>query len=153
MTERTLIIIKPDAVQRHLVGQIISRLERKGFKLVAAKFMWVSKSTARQLYGVHKDKPFFKDLTEYLCSAPVMITVWEAREVIATARKMIGRTFGYEARPGTIRGDFSCSRGYNLVHGSDSPASAEFEIGLFFKPEELVNYDLTDQHWLYGDNG
>jgi len=78
--------------------------------------------------------------------------VWEAREVIATARKMIGRTFGYEARPGTIRGDFSCSRGYNLVHGSDSPASAEFEIGLFFKPEELVNYDLTDQHWLYGNN-
>ena len=152
MTERTLIIIKPDAVQRHLVGQIISRLERKGFKLVAAKFMRVSKSTARQLYGVHKDKPFFKELTEYLCSAPVMITVWEAREVIATARKMIGRTFGYEARPGTIRGDFGCSRGYNLVHGSDSPASAEFEIGLFFKPEDLVNYDLADQHWLYGKN-
>ncbi len=152
MTERTLIIIKPDAVQRHLVGQIISRLERKGFKLVATKFMRVSKSAARQLYGVHKDKPFFKELTDYLCSAPVMITVWEAHEVIATARKMIGRTFGYEARPGTIRGDFSCSRGHNLVHGSDSPASAEFEIGLFFKPEELVDYDLTDQHWLYGQN-
>jgi nucleoside-diphosphate kinase len=152
MTERTLIIIKPDAVQRHLVGQIISRLERKGFKLVATKFMRVSKSMARQLYGVHKDKPFFKELTEYLCSAPVVITVWEAREIIATARKMIGRTFGYEARPGTIRGDFGCSRQHNLVHGSDSPASAEFEIGLFFKPEELVNYDLADQHWLYGGN-
>ena len=152
MTERTLIIIKPDAVQRHLVGQIISRFERKGFKLVATKFMRVSKSVARQLYGVHKDKPFFKELTEYLCSAPVMITVWEAREVIATARKMIGRTFGYEARPGTIRGDFGCSQQHNLVHGSDSPASAEFEIGLFFKPEELTSYDLTDQHWLYGSN-
>ncbi len=152
MTERTLIIIKPDAVQRHLVGQIISRFERKGFKLVATKFMRVSKSAARQLYGVHKDKPFFKELTDYLCSAPVMITVWEAHEVIATARKMIGRTFGYEARPGTIRGDFSCSRGHNLVHGSDSPASAEFEIGLFFKPEDLTSYDLTDQYWLYGQN-
>jgi len=152
MAERTLIIIKPDAVQRHLAGEIISRLERKGFKLIAAKFMLVNKQLARRLYDVHKDKSFFGELVEFITSGPVMVMVWEADEIIATARKMIGRTFGYEARPGTIRGDFGCSQRYNLVHGSDSPASAEFEINLFFNPQELTNYDLTDQHWLWGQN-
>jgi nucleoside-diphosphate kinase len=150
MAERTLIIIKPDAVQRHLAGEIISRLERKGFKLIAAKFVSVSKALACQLYGVHKDKPFFNDLVDFITSAPVMVMVWEADEIIATARKMMGRTFGCEAEPGTIRGDFGCSKRYNLVHGSDSAASAEFEIALFFTPAELTSYDLSDQHWLYG---
>lgn len=152
MAERTLIIIKPDAVQRHLAGEIISRLERKGFKLIAAKFMHISKALARRLYDVHKDKSFFRELVDFITSAPVMVMVFEADEIIATARKMIGRTFGCEADPGTIRGDFGCSQRYNLVHGSDSPASAEFEIALFFKPEDLTNYDLTDQHWLYGQS-
>jgi nucleoside-diphosphate kinase len=152
MAEQTLIIIKPDAVQRHLAGEIISRFERKGFKLVAAKFMRIGKPLARQLYGVHKDKPFFKGLTDFLSSAPVIVSVWEADEIIATARKMIGRTFGYDARPGTIRGDFGCSQQHNLVHGSDSLASAEFEIGLFFTPEELISYDLADRYWLYGQD-
>ncbi|MHC5061141.1 MAG: nucleoside-diphosphate kinase [Planctomycetota bacterium] len=150
MAERTLIIVKPDAVQRHLAGEIISRFERKGFKLVGAKFISVNKTLARQLYGVHKDKPFFGELVDFITSGPVMATVFEADEVIATARKMIGRTFGYEARPGSIRGDFGCSQRYNLVHASDSPASAEFEIGLFFTSAELINYDLPDQKWLYG---
>lgn len=150
MAERTLIIIKPDAVQRHLTGEIIARLERKGFKLIAAKFMHISKALARRLYDVHKDKSFFEELADFITSAPVMVMVWEADEIIATARKMLGRTFGYEAEPGTIRGDFGCSRTFNLVHGSDSPASAEFEINLFFTPAELTSYDLTDQHWLYG---
>ena len=150
MAERTLIIIKPDAVQRHLAGEIISRLERKGFKLIAAKFMHVSKQLARRLYDVHKDKSFFGELVDFITSGPVMAMVWEADEIIATARKMIGRTFGYEARPGTIRGDFGCSQRYNLVHASDSAASAEFEIALFFTPQELTNYDLPDQHWLWG---
>jgi nucleoside-diphosphate kinase len=152
MAQRTLIIIKPDGVQRHVIGQIISRFERKGFKLVAAKFTQVTESMARQFYAVHKDKPFFEGLARYLASAPILAMVWEADGVIQMARKMLGATFGYEAQPGTIRGDFSCSRGYNLVHGSDSPESVEFEIPLFFTPEEIVNYDLTDEKWLYGRN-
>ncbi|HIJ67755.1 MAG TPA: nucleoside-diphosphate kinase [Planctomycetes bacterium] len=150
MAERTLIIIKPDAVQRHLAGEIISRLERKGAKIIAAKFIHVNKQLARRLYDVHKDKSFFAELVEFITSGPVMAMVWEADEIIATARKMIGRTFGYEARPGTIRGDFGCSARYNLVHASDSAASAEFEIALFFTPSELTTYDLPDQKWLWG---
>jgi nucleoside-diphosphate kinase len=152
MAERTLIIIKPDAVHRHLAGEIISRLERKGAKIIAAKFMHISKQLARRLYDVHKDKSFFNELADFITSGPVMVMVWEADEIIATARRMIGRTFGYEADPGTVRGDFGCSKRYNLVHASDSAASADFEITLFFTPAELTNYDLTDQHWLYGQN-
>lgn len=152
MAERTLIIVKPDGVQRHLVGEIISRFERKGFKLVAAKFMKITKQVAKTHYSVHKDKPFYDGLIEYLSSAPVLVTVWEGEGVIKTARKMIGRTFCYDARPGTIRGDLGCSAGYNLVHGSDSPASAEFEIPLFFSPEEIVNYDIADEDWICGKN-
>ena len=152
MAERTLIIIKPDGVQRHLTGEIISRFERKGFKIVAAKFTQISKATAKKLYTVHKDRPFYEETVEYLSSAPVMVMVLEARGVIKMARKMMGRTFGYEAKPGTIRGDFGSSRGYNLVHGSDSPGSAEFEIPLFFSPEEIVEYELSDEKWLYGSD-
>jgi len=150
MAERTLIIVKPDGVQRHLIGEIISRFERKGFKLVAAKFMKVSKQLAKKHYSVHKDKPFYDSLIEYLSSAPVMAMVWEADEVIKTARKMIGRTFCYDARPGTIRGDLGCSSGYNLVHGSDAPASAEYEIPLFFSPEEIIDYEIADEGWIFG---
>ncbi len=150
MAERTLIIIKPDAVQRHLAGRIIERFEKKGFKLVAAKFMQISKELAGQLYAVHRDKPFYKDLVEYIASAPSLIMVWEAEAVIDTARKMMGATFGYEAQPGTIRGDFSCSQRHNLVHGSDSLESAEQEIKVFFGPDEIVDYKLTNAQWLYG---
>ena len=146
MAERPVSTIKPDAVQRHLTGQIISRLERKGFKLIAAKFTHISKALARRLYDVHKDKSFFRELTDFLTSAPVMVMVFEADEIIATARKMIGRTFGCEADPGTIRGDFGCSQRYNRVHGADSPASADSAIGLSFKPEQLIHNDLTDPH-------
>jgi len=152
VTERTLIIIKPDGVQRHVAGEIISRFERKGFKLVATKFVQISESLARRHYGVHKGKPFFEGVVKYLCCGPMLAMVWEAEGVISMARQMMGATFGYEAQPGTIRGDFSCSRGYNLVHGSDSPESAEFEIPLYFTPEEIVDYTLTDQQWLYGKN-
>ncbi len=152
MAERTLIIIKPDGVQRHLTGEIISRFERKGFKIVAAKFMRISKAVAKKHYAVHKDKSFYDDAVDYLSSAPVMAVVLEAEGVIKMARVMMGRTFGYEAKPGTIRGDFGSSRGYNLIHGSDSPGSAEFEIPLFFSPEEIVEYELSDEKWLYGQN-
>ncbi len=152
MTERTLIIIKPDGVQRHLTGEIISRFEHKGFKIVAAKFMRISKATAKKNYAVHKDQPFYEEIVEHLSSAPVMVMVLEAEGVIKMARAMMGKTFGYDAKPGTIRGDFGSSRGYNLVHGSDSPATAEFEIPLFFSPEEIVSYKFDDKKWLYGKN-
>jgi nucleoside-diphosphate kinase len=152
MAERTLIIIKPDGVQRHVAGEIISRFERKGFKLVAAKFMQISESLAREHYAVHEGKPFFEGVVKYLSSAPVMVMVWEAGGVIQMARKMLGATFGYDAEAGTIRGDFGCSKGYNLVHGSDSEESAEFEIGLYFEACEIVDYKFSDEEWLYGRN-
>jgi nucleoside-diphosphate kinase len=148
MAERTLIIIKPDAVQRHLAGRIIERFERKGFKLVAAKFMLISNELASRLYAVHRDKPFCKGLIEYIASAPSLIMVWEAEGVIGMARQMMGATFGYEAQPGTIRGDFGCSQTQNLVHGSDSPESAEQEIRIFFGPGEIVDYKLADAQWI-----
>jgi nucleoside-diphosphate kinase len=152
MPERTLIIVKPDAVQRHLAGEIIARFEKKGFKLVAAKFMKISQELAGWLYAVHRGKPFFEGLIKYLSFAPAFVMVWEADGVIDMARKMMGATFGYEAKPGTIRGDFSCSKGYNLIHDSDSPESAKQEIDLFFGPDEIVDYELADANWLYGKN-
>jgi nucleoside-diphosphate kinase len=152
MPERTLIIIKPDGIQRHLAGEIITRFEKRGFKLVAAKFMKISEDLARRLYAVHKGKSFYEGLVKYLPSAPILVMVWEAEGVIDMVRKMMGSTFGYDAQPGTIRGDFSCSKGYNLIHGSDSPASAEKEISLFFTPQEIIDYEFADAAWLYGKN-
>ena len=150
MVERTLIIIKPDGVQRHLVGEIIGRFEKKGLKLVAAKFLQLSEKQAGQLYAVHHEKAFFKHLVKFLSSAPVLVMVWEAEGVIDMTRKMMGATFGFYAELGTIRGEFSCSERFNLVHGSDSPESAQQEIDMFFKPNEIINYTLSDAHWLYG---
>ncbi len=152
MVERTLVIVKPDGIQRHLAGEIISRFERKGLKLAAAKFMQISEQLARQLYAVHKEKPFYEGLVRYICSAPSLVMIWEAEGIIEIVRKMMGATFGYDAQPGTIRGDFSCSRGYNLIHGSDSRESAEREIEIFFRPDEIIDYELADASWLYGRN-
>ncbi len=152
MAERTLIIIKPDGIQRHLTGQIIERFEKKGFKLVAAKFMQISEELARKHYAVHKDKAFFENTVKYISAAPVLVMVWEAQGIIDMTRKMMGATFGCDAEPGTIRGDFGCSKGYNLIHGSDSFESAEQEIKLFFRPDEITNYELADADWLYGKN-
>jgi nucleoside-diphosphate kinase len=152
MTERTLIIIKPDAIQRHLVGEIISRFEKKGLKLVAAKFMQIPLPLARRLYTVHKGKSFYEGLVKYLSSAPSLVMVWESDGVIDMVRKMMGATFGYDAQPGTIRGDLVCSKGYNLIHGSDSPQSANQEIELFFTAEEIIDYQFADALWLYGKN-
>ena len=149
MAERTLIIIKPDGIQRHLAGQIISRFERKGLKLVAAKFMQIPVELARRHYAAHKDKPFFGPAVKFVSSAPSFLMIWEADGCVDMARKLIGSTFGYEAQPGTIRGDFGCSQRYNLIHGSDSPESARNEIKLFFEPGEIVDYELADALWLY----
>jgi nucleoside-diphosphate kinase len=152
MAERTLIIIKPDAVQRHLIGRIISRFEDKGLKIVAAKLMKISEKLARKHYAVHEGKPFFEGAVRYMASSPVLVMVLEADGVIAMSRKLMGKTFGNEADPGTIRGDFGASRGFNLVHGSDSPDSAAFEIPLYFTPDEILDYDLNNAPWLYGRN-
>lgn len=149
MPERTLIIIKPDAVQRHLAGRIIARFESKGLKLVATKLMRIPQETARRHYAAHRDQSFFEPAVAFMTSAPSLLMVWEADGVVDIVRKMIGSTFGYDAQPGTIRGDFGCSQRYNLVHGSDSPESAEKEIKLFFASQELVDYDLADAAWLY----
>ena len=152
MTERTLIIIKPDAVQRQLMGKILTRFEDKGLKVVAAKFMQISNDLAHKHYAVHEGKPFFEGVVNYLSSSPVLVLVLEAEGVIAMARKLMGETFGNEATPGTIRGDFGACRGYNLIHGSDAPETAEYEMGLYFKPEEIVDYKLAADDWLYGSN-
>ncbi len=148
MPERTLIILKPDAVQRRLVGRILSRFEDKGLTIVAAKFIQISIELARKHYAVHKDKPFFDGAVRYLASSPSLVLVLEADGAIAMARKLMGKTFGTEAEPGTIRGDFGASRRFNLVHGSDSPDSAAYEIDLYFEPDEIVRYETADNHWL-----
>jgi len=150
MAERTLIIIKPDAVQRHLVGEIISRFEKKGLKIVAAKFLQLSEKQAAQLYAAHVEKAFYKPLVKYISSSPIFVMILEADGVIDITRRMMGATFGYYAEMGTIRGDFSSSERYNLIHGSDSAESAQQEIKMFFAPNEIVDYKFTDALWLYG---
>jgi nucleoside-diphosphate kinase len=152
MADRTLIIIKPDGVQRHLIGEIIGRFEKKGLKLAAAKFLKLDKKLAAKLYSVHKGKSFYEKNVKFLSSSPVLVMVWEAQGAVEITRRMFGATFGYEAAPGTIRGDLGCSTSFNLVHGSDSAQSAEYEIPIFFKPQEIVDYEFADKHWLYGKN-
>jgi nucleoside-diphosphate kinase len=152
MAERTLVIIKPDCIQRHLAGEVIGRFEKKGLKLVAAKFLQVSGELAGQLYDVHRGEPYFEGLVKFLSSAPVLVMVWEAEGVIDVVRKMMGATFSSDAEPGTIRGDFGGGKRYNLVHGSDSAESAEREIKIFFQPDEIVDYKLSDEDWIYGKN-
>ena len=147
--ERTFLAIKPDGVQRGLIGKVISRLENKGFQLVGMKFMLVSNELAEKHYGEHKDKPFFKGLVSFITSGPILAMVWEGKNVVSFIRKMMGKTNPLEAESGTIRGDFGIDIGRNIVHGSDSPESAKREISLFFKEEELVNWKPEIQTWLY----
>ena len=151
--EKTLIILKPDSLQRGLAGRIISRFEDKGFQILALKMMRVSRELAEKHYAVHKGKPFYPRLISYITSSPVMVIVLQANNAIAVARKMMGATFGSNAEPGTIRGDFGLSNSFNLIHGSDSPGAAEFEIGLYFKPEDLLAFDRTNEKWIYDMSG
>lgn len=146
--ERTLVILKPDAIQRRLAGRILARFEAKGFTLAAVRLLHVSEEMARKLYAVHEGKPFCESLVGFITRCPVIAVVVEGERVIEVARKMMGATFGYEAEPGTIRGDFGVSNQYNLIHGSDSPESAEREIPLFFSPDEIHSYRLADADWL-----
>lgn len=147
--ERTFLAIKPDGVQRGLIGEIIRRFETKGFTLVGLKFLNVSKELAEQHYGVHKERPFFPSLVEFITSGPVVAMVWEGDGVIAGARKVIGATNPLTAEPGTIRGDLGANIGRNIIHGSDAPETAQYEIGLWFKPEELVNWTPTIAPWIH----
>jgi nucleoside-diphosphate kinase len=147
--ERTFLMVKPDGVQRSLIGEIVSRFEKKGFKLVGAKLMQIPTELAETHYGEHKERPFFGELVEFITSGPVFAMVWEGENVIATARQMMGSTNPKDAAPGTIRGDFGLTVGKNVIHGSDSPESAEREINLFFKKEELVDYTKLINNWIY----
>ncbi|MBD2312590.1 nucleoside-diphosphate kinase [Desertifilum sp. FACHB-1129] len=147
--ERTFIAIKPDGVQRNLVGDIISRFEKKGFTLVGLKLLNVSRELAEQHYDVHKEKPFFKGLVEFITSGPVVAMVWEGDGVVASARKIIGVTNPLTAEPGTIRGDFGISIGRNIIHGSDAVETAQREISLWFKEEELASWKSSLTPWIY----
>nr|GMD07488.1 nucleoside diphosphate kinase 3-like [Ipomoea batatas] len=150
--ERTFIAIKPDGVQRGLVSEVISRFERKGFKLVAIKIMVPSKVFAQKHYHDLKDRPFFSGLCDFLSSGPVVAMVWEGEGVIRYGRKLIGATDPQKSEPGTIRGDLAVVVGRNIIHGSDGPETAKDEIGLWFKPDELVRYTSNAEKWIYGDN-
>ena len=147
--ERTFIMIKPDGVQRNLVGDIISRFENKGFTLVGLKLLSVSRELAEQHYGVHKERPFFPKLVEFIISAPVVAMVWEGNGVVTSARKLIGATNPLESAPGTIRGDYGVDIGRNIIHGSDAIETAQNEIALWFKEDELVTWKPTMTSWLY----
>lgn len=147
--EQTFIMIKPDGVQRQLVGEIIHRFETKGFKLVGMKFMSVTKELAEKHYESLNDKPFFAGLVEFICSSPVVAMVWEGDSVVSTSRQMIGATDPHAAVPGTIRGDFGVSVGRNIIHGSDAIETAKREIALWFKEDELNAWDAALKPWLY----
>ncbi|MBE9221074.1 nucleoside-diphosphate kinase [Cyanobacterium stanieri LEGE 03274] len=146
--ERTFLMIKPDGVQRNLVGEVIKRLENKGFTLVGLKLMAVSQELAEKHYDVHKERPFFGSLVEFIVSSPVVAMVWEGEGVVASARKIIGATDPLSAEPGTIRGDYGVNIGRNLIHGSDAIETAQREISLWFKEEELCSWQNTMKPWL-----
>ncbi|MED2972753.1 nucleoside-diphosphate kinase [Fictibacillus sp. B-59209] len=146
--EKTFLMVKPDGVQRNLIGEIVSRFEKKGFQLAGAKLMTISRELAENHYGEHKERPFFGELVNFITSGPVLAMVWQGDNVIATARNMMGKTNPSEAAAGTVRGDFAVSVSNNIIHGSDSPESAVREIGLFFKEEELVNYEKAVSSWI-----
>lgn len=147
--ERTFLMIKPDGVQRNLVGEVIRRFEAKGFTLVGLKLIKVSRTLAEQHYDIHKERPFFGNLVKFITSSPVVAMVWEGDGVVASARKIIGATNPLTAEPGTLRGDYGVSIGRNLIHGSDAIETAQREISLWFTQEELVNWEPNLTPWLY----
>ena len=146
--QHTLVLLKPDCVQRRLVGTLMQRFEQKGLQLVALKFVQASRELAEKHYAVHKGKPFYESLLSFLVSGPTVAIVWEGREAVAVARSMMGATDGAKSPSGTIRGDFGISVQNNLIHGSDSPENAAAEIALWFSASELVSYQPTDATWI-----
>jgi nucleoside-diphosphate kinase len=142
-------MIKPDGVQRGLIGEIIKRFEQKGFNVIAMKTMNVSRELAEKHYDVHRDKPFFSNLVEFITSAPVVAMVWEGEGIVAATRKIVGETNPLSAEPGTIRGDYGISIGRNLIHASDAVETAQREIALWFEEEELISWQGALQNWIY----
>ena len=147
--EKSLVLVKPDGVQRGLIGEVITRLENRGLRLVAARFMWVTPKLAEQHYAVHAGKPFYAPLITFITSSPVMAMVWEGPDAITAIRQTFGKTRGTEADPGTLRHDYALQPRYNIVHASDSPETAEFEIALWFNPEEIVKWQRDIEKWIY----
>jgi nucleoside-diphosphate kinase len=148
--QRTLIICKPDCVQRRLVGEVLRRFEAKGLRIAALKLIQVDRALAEKHYGEHAGKPFFEGLIGFITGAPVIVGIVEGNEAVSVVRSLLGKTNGVEAAPGTIRGDFSISKQNNLVHGSDSPESAQREIALWFRPEEIADYEIAGSQWVFG---
>ncbi len=150
-SERTFVMVKPDGVQRGLIGEIVSRFEDRGLKLVGAKFAHLDRELAERHYAEHEDEPFFEDLVGFITAAPVFAMVWEGQDAVRQVRSMIGATDPAEAAPGTIRGDLGLDLGRNVIHGSDHEDSGanEREIGLFFDDDELTDYERIDETWLY----
>jgi nucleoside-diphosphate kinase len=148
--QRTLILLKPDCVHRRLIGTITQRFEQKGLRLAGLKLVQASRDLAEKHYAVHKGKPFYEPLLKFLTAGPTVAMVWEGREAVTVGRTLMGPTDGTKAPPATIRGDFALSVQNNLVHGSDSPENAIAEIALWFRPEELVNYQPVDNVWIAG---
>ncbi|HEX2987459.1 MAG TPA: nucleoside-diphosphate kinase [Chloroflexota bacterium] len=146
--ERTLVIVKPDGVQRGLIGEVLKRLETRGLKMVGLKMMAVSPELAQRHYAVHQGKPFFEGLIRYITSSPVVVAVFEGKDAIAAVRSTVGATNPVQATPGTIRGDFGMEIGRNLVHASDAPDTAKAEIALWFKEEELVSWSRDTDRWI-----
>ena len=149
--ERTLVIIKPDAIQRSLIGSVITRFENKGMQVIACKLMQITEKLAAVHYAELADKPFYPRIRDYMTDGPSIILVLQGPKAINIVRSVMGSTFGQEAQPGTIRGDYS-NGGFNLVHGSDSSESAKREIDLFFKPEEIIDYKMANELYLYGND-
>lgn len=147
--DRTLVLIKPDAVQRRLIGRIVARFEAKGLQIVGLKMMQITEELARRHYAPHVGKPFYEPLIRFVTGGPTVALVLEGKQAIAVVRAMMGRTFGPDAAPGTIRGDFAISKRFNLVHGSDSPESAAAEMALFFQPGELIGWRPDDLEQVY----
>ncbi len=148
--QRTLVLLKPDCVHRRLVGTLLERFERKGLRLVGLKLVLASRQLAEQHYAVHKGKPFYESLLQFLTAGPTVAVVLEGREAVTVVRTLMGATDGVKSPPGTIRGDFALSIQNNLIHGSDSPDNATAEIALWFKPEELVTFQPVDAAWVVG---
>lgn len=146
--ERTYLMLKPDGVQRGLIGEIVARFENKGFQMIGSKLMQMTRQQAEKHYAEHQGKPFFDGLVRFITSGPVFAMVWQGDQVITISRMMIGKTNTLEALPGTIRGDYAVHTGLNIIHGSDGPESAEVEINHFFKPEELISYTRSIQQWI-----
>ncbi len=147
--EKTLVLVKPDGVQRGLIGEIITRLERRGLRLIAAKFMAVSQELAETHYAIHKGKPFYEGLIRYITSAPVMAMVWEGPNAIVAVRQTMGATRPTEAAPGSVRHDFALDVGRNLTHASDTIENGEKEVALWFRSEELVSWDRSTDPWIF----